>query len=315
MTPLPDDDILLTGWTGNTAHAVLRRLRVAYPDRRIIGVSRTDPERRLRPDVAVRLNLDDEEGVAQLFRDYRFGTVLHLANIYFSPRLLRHADAVKVPRAVCVHTTGMYSRYRAFGGVYQQIENDLAANPPRNTRLTILRPTMIYGVTDETRDHNMHRLITQLATLPVFPVFGSGLGKMQPVHVEDVADAVLAAAQEPKTEGKAYIVSGETVLTYRDAMDRICQELGRSPRRIPVPLFVAVPLAYLYERLSRHPRITSEQILRLQEDKSFSYGEAGRDFGFTPRAFAQGIREEIANLRKQGILTGIEQENETLPIG
>ena len=35
--------------------------------------------------------------------------------------------------------------------------------------------------------------------------------------------------------------------------------------------------------------IKAEQGLRLNENKDFSYAEAGRDFGFSPLSFEEGI--------------------------
>ena len=42
--------------------------------------------------------------------------------------------------------------------------------------------------------------------------------------------------------------------------------------------------------------IKAEQVLRLNENKAFSYEEAQRDFGFSPRSFEEGIRTEISNI-------------------
>jgi hypothetical protein len=39
--------------------------------------------------------------------------------------------------------------------------------------------------------------------------------------------------------------------------------------------------------------IKAEQVLRLNEDKTFSYEGARRDFGFSPRSFAEGVKIEI----------------------
>jgi hypothetical protein len=53
------------------------------------------------------------------------------------------------------------------------------------------------------------------------------------------------------------------------------------------------------ERAGIRTIIKSEQISRLNEDKAFSYDQAARDFGYGPRSFDEGIRSEIAFLRKR----------------
>jgi hypothetical protein len=59
---------------------------------------------------------------------------------------------------------------------------------------------------------------------------------------------------------------------------------------------VRVPLqaAVLGAKLTRI--VTPEQVLRLAEDKAFSYAEAARDFGFAPRSFAEGVAREAEAL-------------------
>ncbi|GAB4460047.1 MAG: NAD-dependent epimerase/dehydratase family protein [Armatimonadaceae bacterium] len=303
---MPDDPgdgaILLTGWTSNTAAALLPRLRERFPGRCIIGASRSHPSRRVVPDCIKEIDLSDAAAVDSLFARHRISLVLHIANIRFTPQVLPAADRAGVPQTICVHTTGMYSRFREYAAEYRTIEEQIQHNPPQHTALTILRPTMIYGITAETRDHNMHKLALHLSRARLFPVFGSGQGKMQPVYVDDVAGAILACIGNPQVAGKAYEISGGSVVTYREVLYQVCAEIGRQPVFVPVPVPLAVPLVGLYERMAKNPRVTVEQVQRLQEDKTFSHEAAAADFGYAPRSFAEGIREEIQQMRHLSLL-------------
>jgi hypothetical protein len=49
----------------------------------------------------------------------------------------------------------------------------------------------------------------------------------------------------------------------------------------------------LLERIHFPFPIKSEQVLRLNENKDFSYEEAQKDFGFNPRSFEEGIKIEL----------------------
>src|SRR5205814_7044896 len=81
---------------------------------------------------------------------------------------------------------------------------------------TILRPTMIYGAPG---DRNLSRLLVLLARarrgrapLPVslplpLPVPGGGRRLQQPVHVADLAEAVLRAVERPQAVGRRYNVA------------------------------------------------------------------------------------------------------------
>jgi nucleoside-diphosphate-sugar epimerase len=154
---------------------------------------------------------------------------------------------------------------------------------------TILRPTMIYG---DAGDRNLSRLLRLLTKTPVLPVPGRGSGLHQPVHVADVAAAVLAAAQRPAAVGSLYNVAGPEPLPFGELLRACARAVGSGTRFLAVPLALLVTLARGYERISRQPRLRAEQLLRLGEDKAFAIDDAVRDLGYAPRSFADGIAEE-----------------------
>jgi hypothetical protein len=59
-------------------------------------------------------------------------------------------------------------------------------------------------------------------------------------------------------------------------------------------------LAGAWYRLGLPPRVSAEQVLRLAEDKAFSYDDARRDWGFAPRGILEGLTDEVRRLREAG---------------
>ncbi len=180
-------------------------------------------------------------------------------------------------------------------------------SPSRTTRLaaeelvvassldwTIVRPTMIYGRPD---DRNMARLLGLLRRTPALPLPGGGRGLQQPVHVDDLARAITAALDRPATIGRAYDLAGPTAHTLRQIVVDAGAAVGREPVVVPVPLRPTIAAARLYERASKRPRISSEQIARLAEDKAVDIDRARADLDFDPREFAEGIRAEAHMMR------------------
>src|SRR5437764_7589943 len=99
---------------------------------------------------------------------------------------------------------------------------------------TILRLTMVYGP-----DGGLHfrKLVSLLERLPYLcPVPGPGTARLQPVFVDDVVRAVELVLDSPAAFGKAYNVSGGTVVLFRELIDRISAVQGRRRRRVHVPL-------------------------------------------------------------------------------
>ncbi len=109
-------------------------------------------------------------------------------------------------------------------------------------KATVLRPSVVFGEDDDFI--NMFAGLIQ--ALPAVPVFGPD-AKLQPVWVDDVAEALGNALADPgKHGGKTYELAGPEVLTMMDLHERIAAGQGRNPGLIPVPdvlsgIFAALP--------------------------------------------------------------------------
>ncbi|MGH8062599.1 MAG: nucleoside-diphosphate sugar epimerase, partial [Pseudoxanthomonas sp.] len=152
----------------------------------------------------------------------------------------------------------------------------------RQTGATVLRPTLVYG---GARD----RTLTQIAQLArragffILPRDANGL--RQPVHVQDLADAALAAVDAEATRGRSYALPGGETLAYAQMVERTLASLKPPARlvRVPAPLFRAVLSgAKLFGRMQG---LNDAAVARMGEDLVFDAEAARRDFGYAPREF------------------------------
>jgi uncharacterized protein YbjT (DUF2867 family) len=218
--------------------------------------------------------------------------LVNIASLGFghADNIIASAKAAGVKRGIFISTTAIFTQLNAGSkSVRLAAEEAIQAS---GLDYTILRPTMIYG---SPRDRNMWRLIRLLKVTPVFPIFGDGESLQQPIFVDDVAQAVLLALKEDKTIGKSYNIAGKAPLTYNQVIDTVALALGKRIWKLHIPHRPVVHVLQFIERLRLRIRlpIKAEQVLRLNEDKSFSYADAQRDFGFSPRSFEEGIGIEI----------------------
>lgn len=220
--------------------------------------------------------------------------LLNVASIGFgaAPAILQACHSAGVRRAVFVSTTAIFTQLNARSKVVRLAAEANILDSGLET--TILRPTMIYGTPG---DRNMIRLVQWINRWPVLPVFGNGRSLQQPVHVTDVAWAVVQAVQSPATINRQFNISGAEPLTYNEVVRVTAQALGRRIQRLHIPAQPVVSLLDLTERLGITLPIKAEQIRRLNEDKGFSHAEARDVFGYTPMAFEEGIRQEVALFR------------------
>jgi nucleoside-diphosphate-sugar epimerase len=209
-----------------------------------------------------------------------------------APAILQACRGADVRRLVFVSTTAIFTQLNAASKSVRKAAEASIKSSGLDT--TIIRPTMIYGTP---ADRNMIRLVRWLDRWPALPVFGNGRSLQQPVHVSDVAWAIVQALLVPTTIGREYNISGAAPLTYNEVVRLTAQALERRGRCLHIPAQPMVAFLRATERLGIPFSIRSEQILRLNEDKVFSHQEATDTFGFAPISFEQGICQEVALYR------------------
>ncbi len=161
-------------------------------------------------------------------------------------------------------------------------EKILAWAEEHGCTVVILQPTMIYGYG---RDKNVTAIARCITRLGFFPLLGRGEGLRQPVHVDDVAAACVAALEVPAGTRRSYVLSGAEVVTYRVMVERIFAGLGRKPRFAPCPLAVFILGVRLARLLPRYRGLTTEMAVRMNKNQAFEHREAAEDLGFRPRPF------------------------------
>ena len=143
---------------------------------------------------------------------------------------------------------------------------------------TLVRPAVMFGP-----DGGVLRSIAGVAgRSPVFPLFGRGETRLQPVHVCDVARAIvrLLEADDPEP---CYELAGPDVFTYRDLVRAVGRTAGARTRTVGVPFAAWKGLAWLAERLPGTP-LTRNQVALMQRDNVASGDLPGMDaLGLVPR--------------------------------
>jgi uncharacterized protein YbjT (DUF2867 family) len=126
---------------------------------------------------------------------------------------------------------------------------------------TIVRPSAMFGPGDA-----LFGTLAHLARLlPVLPLIGDGHTRLQPVYVEDVAEAVARILADPGTAGRTYELAGPTVYTLRELFNIALRIMGRRRLIVPVPFAVAQVQARLFELLP-NPPLTTGQVDLLKAD-------------------------------------------------
>ena len=153
----------------------------------------------------------------------------------------------------------------------------------RGAAVTVLRPTLVYGTW---RDATLTRIAKLARRFGRFALPRDANGRRQPVHVDDLATAALAACPAAAAHGRGYDLPGGETLAYSDMVRRVlaCQSPPPRLHLLPMPLFRALLAAARTVGIARD--LTGDAIARMRDDLVFDAGPAVRDFGYAPCAFA-----------------------------
>jgi uncharacterized protein YbjT (DUF2867 family) len=141
--------------------------------------------------------------------------------------------ATGVRRVIQVSALGADDRATSKYHLSKRRADDLLAGLPLDW--TIVQPSLVYGPGGASA-----RLLTGLSSLPVVPLPGQGEQAIQPIHVDDLVEAVLLLLTKKGGVGKRIPLVGPESVTLRTALTDLRVGIGLGP-----PRFLAVPLAWV----------------------------------------------------------------------
>jgi uncharacterized protein YbjT (DUF2867 family) len=196
--------------------------------------------------------------------------------------------------AVRLVALGSARRYTRFPDTTSRaVEAAERAVLARGAASLILHPTMIYGAAGE---NNFQRVAALIRRFGVLPLPAGGRALIQPIHVEDVADCVVAALLADPAPAGTLAIAGPEKVTWAALARAIAAAAGLRVSIVPVPLALARMAAGAARLVPGVPHVTQAELQRLLEDKDFDIAPMQTQLGVVPRPLAQGLRETFAGL-------------------
>jgi NADH dehydrogenase len=228
------------------------------------------PSRSDAPRETTKADIHDERGVAAaLFGAYgavnavslyleRGGVTFDAVHVEGAARVARLARESGVERLIHVSGIGAdpassapYIAARGRGEIAVQ-----QAFPG----VILIRPAVMCGPDDAF----LTTVVQLLRYLPVYPMFGLGETKLQPVDVEDVAEGIARVLSGARAAAP-YEFTGPRVYTYKELVTRVADQIKARPRLIPLPFALWRILASVAEFLPGAP-LTRNQVALMQLD-------------------------------------------------
>jgi farnesol dehydrogenase len=216
-------------------------------------------------------------------------------NLAGTVHLISAARAAGVRRVVHVSTElvdGDETRYQRTKRAAEAVVQEYVAG---GGDAVIVRPTRVYGPGPLTPANSVTRVIAAYRRGRFRVRLADGGARANYVHVDDVVDGLLQAAQCGK-RGAAYLLGGEN-LTIPELLDLVAGDNGRRYAVIALPASLAGAFAWGCElggRLGIEPVITRDWVKLLAKDRPQSSERAQTELGYRPRPARERIAETVA---------------------
>jgi uncharacterized protein YbjT (DUF2867 family) len=123
----------------------------------------------------------------------------------------------------------------------------------------IIRPTLVFGK----EDILVNNIAWLIRKFPVFPIFGSGLYRVQPIYVEDLATIAVASARDPTSTLSDAV--GPEVFAFRDLVQLIASKINPKVKLLHVPPRLGIALGKLIGLVVRDTLLTSDELRGLMD--------------------------------------------------
>lgn len=233
---------------------------------------------------------------------FRLGNVQPLANILaalntreFSPRIVvvssQAAAGPARSRQSPMRESDLPTPLESYGISKREAE-EVANSYGGRLPITVVRPPAVYGPNDRDFLEAFKQATRSVALHAVAPESWFDL-----VHVRDVVDALILAAEHPAAVGQTYFLSADSPIRWRDLYDFVAQCAGTKPSQMKVPqplLKIAALAGDAYGLVTQRTPLLNSQKLELARPE-FWLSDSTRirqELNWRPQVTPQiGVRE------------------------
>jgi uncharacterized protein YbjT (DUF2867 family) len=216
----------------------------------------------------------------------------HSVHVEAAARVAKQAREAGVERLV--HVSGLGADARSPSPYIRSRGRGEEAVRAAFASATIVRPAVMVGP-----DDGFLNPLLDLLRLPAFALFGHGDTRLQPAHVEDVAEAIVRSLRQAEAR-LTYELGGPRVYTYDALVRTIADHAGLKPMLFPMPFPAWHAIAFAAEFLPSPP-VTRNQVELMQVDNVASADAPGfAALGIAPRPVEDVLDEMLQRAAREG---------------
>lgn len=171
----------------------------------------------------------------------------------------------------------------------------------RQCDLVVLRPGLIYGPRDT---RNLPRIAAAVRTRK-FRYVGSTQNVVPIVHVSDVVQAMLVAAQRPAAGGRVYHITDGSRTTTALLVAQVHEQLGMRERQRVMAYWLAQTICVTNELLGRTGLLSRSMLRFLGTSRFVDIRRARDELGYSPQVtYKVGIADAMRWMEAQSFAKG-----------
>lgn len=294
--------ILITGATSQLGEVIVNKLKENHEKIRcfVRETSKIDILKDENVEFAFG-NFNDVKSIERALEDVDY--VIHVGGIWYAKDILSILDSQNrvIKKLVFVGSTSKFQKVNSKDPKEIDLVTRMTAaeeiiNKSKQNTI-IIRPTMLYGID---KDKDILTLIKFMNRFHVFPIIGKGEGLKQPVHVFDVADAVLKTMYSEKLVKNEYNIPGAKSIEYKEIILSIKKNLKKPVIVLNILLSLAKIGFKIYKSFNPKTIVNISMVNRVNKSFIFDFDSAKRDFDYKPMTFEESVKIQIEYLREKG---------------
>jgi uncharacterized protein YbjT (DUF2867 family) len=286
--------VTVFGGTGFVGRRIVRHLRassaaVRIASRHPVGTDGDNVEQiaaDARDERSVEAALEGADGAVNAISLYveHGGDTFHAVHVEAAARIARVARRAGIQRLV--HLSGIGADVTSPSPYIRSRGEGEAAVQAAFPGAIIVRPAVMFAPDDAF----LTTILKLLRTLPVYPLFGDGRTRLQPVYADDIAAAIAQILRQTQRPYPVYELAGPRIYSYEELLRTVARSAGLRTTLIRTPFALWDAFAGLAAALPRPP-LTRNQVELMQIDTTASDGRPGFSvLGITPRSLEEELK-------------------------
>lgn len=229
-------------------------------------------------------------------------TVVHLAakiktlydsdyyevNLEGTKKLIQKCREQNAKRIIFMSTTQAREEFNTAYGKSKRLAEDVIRQS--GLEWVIVRPVIFYGKSD---DKDLMQLVNFIKLWPIVPIFGNGEYKLQPLHVEDLVEAVIRLIKQKDIKDITFEIGGGSVVTMNEFVDLVCKSLNLKRLKIHLPISLCKLFFKIQACISSKPLMNPGMFKYITYDKVCDNSWVQKYLNLYPMDLSSGIRKTL----------------------